>query len=223
MTMSTRPVAASIRGVNVVVTPPWRMNVPSLTIRTRSTFGLNVTVSVTTDRRDTLLIDSGAVYGPPATRNSVPGVVMMTCAAVAFGEAVPGAAGGVVVMSRVGGVAGGAATSPGTPPGVGTPAPAGGAPVVGGAAPGAAPAGFTVPPGAPGKGVTSVGTGDVPGGTAGFVGGTPGGDRSGGREPVASPPPGAGAPLGGEPGSSAGAGPMSGGGPPSPMFCCVPI
>ena len=48
------------------------MNVPSCTLRTRSTVGLKVTVSVITDRRDALLIDSGTVYGPPATWNSSP-------------------------------------------------------------------------------------------------------------------------------------------------------
>ena len=41
---------ASILGVNVVGTLPCRMNVPSCTVRTRSTFGLNVTVSVMTER-----------------------------------------------------------------------------------------------------------------------------------------------------------------------------
>src|SRR5438045_5082121 len=91
------------------------MKVPSLAWRTRSTFGLNVTVSVITDNRDTLLIETGTVYGPPATRNSVPGVVMMICAAVGFGAGAPGGAGGVVVTSRGG--AAGAAAPPGTPPG----------------------------------------------------------------------------------------------------------
>ena len=37
------------------------MNGPSCTVRTRSTFGLYVTVSVITDTRDTLLIDTGTV------------------------------------------------------------------------------------------------------------------------------------------------------------------
>src|SRR5512133_1886407 len=80
------------------------MNVPSCAVRTRSTFGLNVTVSVTTDTRDALLIDSGTVYGPPATRNSVPGGVTITCAVFApAGVAAPAAAGGVTGMSRAGG------------------------------------------------------------------------------------------------------------------------
>src|SRR5690349_15990742 len=106
--MSTRPVAASMRGVKVVATPPWRMNVPSCAVRTRNTFGLYVTVSVITDSRATLLIDTGTVYGPPATRNSVPGGVMITCAVEGDGGvAVPAAAGGVAFTSR-GGVAAGA-------------------------------------------------------------------------------------------------------------------
>src|SRR5688572_6933770 len=94
MAMSTRPAGASMRGVKLVVTPPCRMNVPSCTVRTRRTFGLNVTVSVRVDTRDALLIETGTVYGPPATRNSVPGGVMMTCAAVAAGAGAPAAAGG---------------------------------------------------------------------------------------------------------------------------------
>src|SRR4051812_39196903 len=113
--MSTRPAAASIRGVNVVGTLPCRMKVPSCTVRTRSTFGLNVTVSVITDTRDALLIESGTVYGPPATRNSVPGGVTRICAAVddvGAAPAVPGGAGGVAFGSR-GGVAGAGGTTPG--------------------------------------------------------------------------------------------------------------
>src|SRR5436190_18652508 len=100
--MSTRPVAASIRGVKVVVMPPCRMNVPSCAVRTRSTLGLNVTVSVTTDTRDALLIETGTVYGPPATRNSVPGGVTSTCATPPVGAGAPGGAAGVVVTSRGG-------------------------------------------------------------------------------------------------------------------------
>src|SRR6185295_3804994 len=38
--ISTRPAAASMRGVNEAVTPPCRMNRPSWTVRTRSTAGL---------------------------------------------------------------------------------------------------------------------------------------------------------------------------------------
>src|SRR4051812_3137502 len=101
--MSTRPAAASMRGVYEVGTPPWRMNVPSCDVRIRSTFGLYVTVKVITDRRDTLLIDTGTVYGPPATRNSVPGGVTITCAVFApAGVVAPGPAGGVAVTSRGG-------------------------------------------------------------------------------------------------------------------------
>jgi hypothetical protein len=59
--MSTRPVAASILGVNEVATPPCRKEVPSCAVRTRRTFGLYVTVNVMTERRATLLIDTGTV------------------------------------------------------------------------------------------------------------------------------------------------------------------
>ena len=102
--MSTRPVAASMRGVKLAVTPPWRMNVPSCTFRTRSTAGLNVTVSVIVDSRDAFATASGTVYGPPAVRNSC-GAVMVICAADAAGIA-GGVAGGGAVGSRGGGVAG---------------------------------------------------------------------------------------------------------------------
>src|SRR6478736_2628254 len=92
-----------MRGVNDVATPPCRMNVPSCAVRTRSTFGLYVTVSVITERRATLLIEIGTVYGPPATRNSVPGGVTITCAVAAPAGVGPGAAaGGGAVMSRGG-------------------------------------------------------------------------------------------------------------------------
>src|SRR5918994_3823978 len=128
MAMSTRPLAASICGVKVVATPPWRMNVPSWTLRTRSTFGLNVIVRVITDTREALLIETGTVYGPPATWNVVPGTVRMTCAGVAVEAPGAAAAGGVVGLSRgVSGTgAGGAVVVPGAG---GTPT---GAPVVGG-------------------------------------------------------------------------------------------
>src|SRR5436190_24175158 len=103
-------------------------------------------------------MDTGTVYGPPATRNSVPGVVTITCAV--FAAAGVAVAGGVVVTSRGGVVA------PTAPPGaVG----AGATPAGGVAAGGCAPAGVA----AGGSGVTSVGTGEVPGGGGKFVGGTP--------------------------------------------------
>src|SRR5262245_59829811 len=87
------------------------MNVPSVAVRTRSSAGLYVIVSVTVEIRDALLIDSGTLYGPPPTRNSVPGGVVMTWARVAAGD-VPG---GVV---RAGGAAGGVAGAPPTGAGV---------------------------------------------------------------------------------------------------------
>src|SRR5688572_16202098 len=98
MAMSTRPLATSICGMNVVATPPWRMNVPSWTLRTRSTLGLKVIVRVITDTREALLIDTGTMYGPPATWKVVPGTVRMTCDGVA--AAGPGGVGGVVGLSR---------------------------------------------------------------------------------------------------------------------------
>src|SRR3954470_200321 len=140
--MSTRPVAASMRGVNVVATPPCRMNVPSCAVRTRSTFALYVTVKVITDSRDTLLIEIGTVYGPLATRNSGPAVTITWAVVAAAGVAVPGAAGGVVVTSR------GEVVAPTAPP----------AGVVAGATPGAVAAGGGAPTGLAtgGSGVTSV-------------------------------------------------------------------
>ena len=90
------------------------MNVPSCTVLTRRTAGLKVTVTDSVDNRDALLIDSGAMYGPPATLNSVPDGVMMICAGVGWPTpgAVGVAAGGAVgsrggVTGSVGGVTGG--------------------------------------------------------------------------------------------------------------------
>src|SRR5687767_6996989 len=125
--MSTRPAAASIRGVKLVITPPWRMNVPSCTVRTRRMFGLKVIVSVSTERRDALFTDTGTVYGPPATWNVVPGGVRITCAGVGAGLSRPGGGAGGAVGSRGG-------TPVGVPPGgvVG----AGGTPAGGAVAPG---------------------------------------------------------------------------------------
>src|SRR5690606_17082334 len=91
--ISTRPAAASIRGVKVAATVPWRMNVPSWTLRTRSTDGLNVTVNVIVDSRETLLIEIGTTYGPPETRSS--GEVVVTITWAASGVAGAGSAGGV--------------------------------------------------------------------------------------------------------------------------------
>src|SRR5258706_10596923 len=154
--MSTRPAAASIRGVNVVGTLPCRMKVPSCTLRTRSTFGLNVMVSVIIDTRDALLIDTGTVYGPPATRNSFPGGVTITCAVVALGGvAAPGAAGG----GAFGSLGGAGGTTPG-----GVTAPARGvAPGVGSIGAGGPVDGDGTLDGVPAGGVRNPGTGDVTG------------------------------------------------------------
>ena len=92
-------------------------------------------VKVITDTRDALLIDTGTVYGPPATWNVVPGTVRMTCAGVAV-RGPCGAAGGVVGLSR--GVSGIAAAELPPSPGAAGAVPAG-APVVGGGAYPAAP------------------------------------------------------------------------------------
>src|SRR4051794_17699697 len=133
MAMSTRPVTALMFGVNVTIAPPWLMNVPPVTCRTRNTLGLNVSVNVMVDRRDTLLIEIGTVYGPPATRNSVPGVVISSCAAPAGPGAVGAGAGGA--FGSRGGVAGGGGT-PSVPGGGTVPGAPGGVP--GGVVPGAA-------------------------------------------------------------------------------------
>src|SRR6478736_1321308 len=162
--MSTRPVVASIRGVDVAVTLPWRMNMPSCTLRTRSTFGLNVTVSVSVETRDTLLIEIGTVYGPPATRNSPGGVTRICAPAGGVAPGVAGAAGGVT--SRGGWDTGGSVPVGGVTGGIVGCAPVA---VTGG--------GVTGGGGAPGTvvtGVWNVGTGDVFGGTGCAVGGTPG-------------------------------------------------
>src|SRR5688500_15019600 len=120
--MSTRPAAASIFGVNDAVVAPCRMNVPSWTLRTRTTDGSNVIVSDMVETRDALLIESGVRYGPPTTRNSRSVGVMMICAGVTV---VPGAAGGETsgAFGSRGGVTG--AVPGGTPPGGMVP-PAGG-------------------------------------------------------------------------------------------------
>src|SRR5438093_11148227 len=83
------------------------MKLPSCTARTRSAAGLKVIVSVTLDTRDAPVIDTGTVYGPPPTRNSVPGGVTSTCAAAGV------AAGGVAGGTAAGGVGGGAVGAPG--------------------------------------------------------------------------------------------------------------
>ena len=73
-TMSMRPLLSSTCWVNAGVTPPCRMNVPSCTLRTRSSAGLKVIDSVTADSRVAPEIDIGTVYGPPPTRISLGGL-----------------------------------------------------------------------------------------------------------------------------------------------------
>ena len=50
-----------MRGVNAALSPPCRMKVPSCTERARKTFGLYVTVNVTTETREAVLIEIGTV------------------------------------------------------------------------------------------------------------------------------------------------------------------
>ena len=45
------------------------MKLPSCTVRTRSSAGSNVSVSVMVDSREALATEIGTVYGPPPTRN----------------------------------------------------------------------------------------------------------------------------------------------------------
>ncbi|HEY2906270.1 MAG TPA: hypothetical protein VGJ29_10260, partial [Vicinamibacterales bacterium] len=45
-------------------------------------------MSVTVDSREAFTTEIGTVYGPPPTRNAVPGGVMITCAAPRPGEVV---------------------------------------------------------------------------------------------------------------------------------------
>src|SRR3954469_18430165 len=225
--MSTRPFAASIRGVNDDCTPPWRMNVPSCTLRTRSSAGLKVSVSVIDEMRDALLIDTGIVYGPFATRTSF-GAVTITCADVDGGGFAAGGVVGGAATSRAGGVAG--------------VVPAGGLTGVtcGAVAPGSGCVNGGVVPVAPGGGMKP-GTADVPGGGAapptpvcepgGPATGGPGTPACGafgiaavaedGWAPAAGAVPGA--PAGAPPGAASGTGAISGGGPVRPTFDCVPI
>src|SRR5438128_4355638 len=75
------------------LTLPARMKLPSWTVRTRSLVASYTSVSVTVDRRCASVTDSGTVYGPPPTRNVVPGGEMMTCAPPIPGDVVGTAAG----------------------------------------------------------------------------------------------------------------------------------
>ena len=80
-----------------------------------------------------------------------------------------------------------------------------------------------------GTGAIGVGTGDVPGAGGRFTGCAPGSDATGGRGTPPGETPGevgitcvTPVPTDGG-GTSSGAGAISGGGPPSPRFCCVPM
>src|SRR3954451_1930109 len=149
--MSTRPLLVCC--VNVAFAPPDRMKLPSLTTRTRSKAGLYVNVSVIDDSRLASVIEIGTVYGPPPTRNVVPGGDRITCAEPMPGVVV-GSAGGVAACA--GAAAGGASAAAG-----GVAVPAGGVPAV----PGGGGAGAGV-----GAGTTTVpGTGVDPGGDPSVV------------------------------------------------------
>src|SRR5262245_35396447 len=144
----------------------------------------------------------------------------MICAGVACGA--PGGAVGVTRVS-LGCVAGG--TPPAGVPVVTGGMPGGTTPVGGGVAGGGAgAAGFS------GTGAIGVGTGDVAGGTGGFTTWAPGPEATGGRGTPPGETPGVVGitwvtpPIDGTvAGTSSGEGAMSGGGPPSPRFCCVPM
>jgi hypothetical protein len=112
--------------VNVTLVPPMRMKLPSWTVRTRSLVGSKISVRVIVEIRDTSVIESGIVYGPPPTRNVVLGGEMITCACPTPGEVVgttgsavggggvPGGAVGAAVVAGVaaaGGVPGGAGSA----------------------------------------------------------------------------------------------------------------
>jgi hypothetical protein len=66
--------------VKTTGTPPERRKLPSCTLFTLSFVGSKTSVSVTVEIRDASLISSGTVYGPPPTRNVVPGGEIRTCA-----------------------------------------------------------------------------------------------------------------------------------------------
>src|SRR3989338_6401354 len=177
------------------------MKLPSCTARTRSLVGSNMSVIVIVESRVALVMDTGTVYGPPPTRNAVPGGDVMTCAMPTPGEVV----GGSICVT------GGAAEG-------------GGAVGAGGASP---PGRFAaLGAGAAGTGVTSTvpGTGDEPGGAVTTVPPGPGNKPVpvpvGGGVGVGTPGAGAGGRGVASPGSGAA---MSGGGPPRPRFCCDPM
>src|SRR5437763_5568812 len=165
--MSTRPPLAC--WVNVALAPPVRMKLPSCTARTRRIAGSKVSVSVIVVMRAAPLIEIGTVYGPPPTRNVVPGGDSTTCADPIPGDVVGvSAAGGWAATGGVV-VAGGGVTAGGVSMTGGGGAAAGGGVVTGGVGGGAS----TVP-----------GTGVVPGGSVTTAvapgGGAAGGGFSGG-------------------------------------------
>src|SRR5581483_5299869 len=173
------------------------MKLPSLTLRTRSFVGSNVSVSVKVEMRAASEIEIGTVYGPPPTRNVGPVGEMMICAAPIPGDCVGTAAGSAVVGVGLGGTVAGAGFTAAAWGGGGTTMFDGGCVWVGCGA------------------STTPGTGVDPGGTATCV--PPGPCIVAPVAPVG--PAGAGGGVG-----STGAGcAISGGGPLSPRFCCDPM
>src|SRR5438128_401957 len=81
------------------------MKLPSCTVRTRSTAGLKVIVSVMVVTRVAPEIESGTLYGPPPTRNGAVGGARMTCADPMPGDVI--GASGVGCAAAAGGVASG--------------------------------------------------------------------------------------------------------------------
>src|SRR5262249_22171369 len=155
-----RPAIGSTCCVNWAAEPPCRMKLPSCTLRTRSAAGLKVIVTETFERRDAFDTEIGTVYGPPPTRNSVPGGVSRICAvcggggrAIGVGCAPAGAP--VCVAAAGGGVPAGAAVVPATcvlPGGITGTCAAGGT-----AAGGTAAGGATAPGSGCGCGATAAG------------------------------------------------------------------
>src|SRR5436190_5948571 len=92
------------------------MKLPSCTVRTRTTAGLNVIVNDIDESRVALVTEIGSVYGPPPTRNSADGGETTTWAPAAgdVGVAGLGAAGAPSVGVPAAGAGAGAAA-----PGVG--------------------------------------------------------------------------------------------------------
>ena len=201
--MSTRP--GAICWVNVAFAPPDRMKLPSCTLRTRSSAGSKVSVSVMVDSRETFVIEIGTVYGPPPTRNVARGGDRTTCAVPNPGDVTGSARRWRRRRQRRGGAERrGAAPERRRAGGSGGGTVAGGG-CGGGARRSLAPA--TCPADRDAGGKIGRPDGGAPGGAATGACRSPA--RRGGR--------------GDQPPADRRAAAMSGGGPPSPRFCCDPM